>query len=237
MAKWGDSFTDMMRYYQDHIGYKSHTKNMKDGIRVGSKSFPEFIAKRVLKDNLGYIPGTELYDGITDCKSYIKACVPTEPHELLVYLHELGHCKSKQYPRESSGMRSFTCRNTLQNEFNAWKWALRYYRRLGYSLCEKSKKLIKETYGTYIKNASEIDGAIFAEYMYHLSGVDCSYKKPVIKYNYDFSNIEKHFTIDECWYTYELPKTPKPIPQKPRNWKPWHDLKNNQFKKQWRNSK
>lgn len=219
------------------VGFSQQPRNLKSGIKVGGKSFPEYIAKRVIKDGLGFQPGTYLKDGETDCKTYIKAVVPVEAYEFLVYCHELGHVKSKQYPRvaRASFLGNTVCRNTLQNEFNAWKWGLSYYRRLGFELCSEGKKLIKETFGSYLNLGDRVDSEFFKDQMQKLCGVECDLTTHgnLRKYTGTFVlDSRPLFSWDESskW-------EPKPEIPGPKGWKPWHDLKQQQFKKSWRNQR
>ncbi|MNQ34015.1 hypothetical protein D3C85_474620 [compost metagenome] len=98
----------------------------------------------------------------TDIESYIQSPKPKSGLDFLAYLHELGHCKSKQ-PNFYSAVNCnkvvdcqyLKCTRYAWNndriicEYNAWKWALKFYRRLGFNLTKKHKEMIQGYFGNY----------------------------------------------------------------------------------------
>lgn len=124
---------------------------------IAGKDFYQYVAYRLKKDGLGYTPSKSWHDGSTDTKTFIKAILPKSAYDFLVFAHELGHCKSKQLPR-SMGSSFFgfhdVCDNTLQNEYNAWVWAIRYMRKLKIVVsAEEMTKALKDSFLTYTRSA------------------------------------------------------------------------------------
>lgn len=124
---------------------------------IAGKDFYQYVAYRLKKDGIGYTPSSRWHDGSTDTKTFIKAILPKTAFDFLVYVHELGHCKSEQLPR-SMGSSFFgfhdVCDNTLQNEYNAWVWAIRYMRKLKIVVsAEEMTKALKDSFLTYARKA------------------------------------------------------------------------------------
>lgn len=123
---------------------------------IAGKDFYQYVAYRLKKDGLGYTPTKDWYNGCTDTKTFIKAILPKTSYDFLVYAHELGHCKSKQLPRSTNAVyfRGGSCDNTLQNEYNAWVWAIRYMRKLKIVVsAEEITKALKNSFLSYTKDA------------------------------------------------------------------------------------
>jgi len=102
----------------------------------------------------------------TDAETYIASPRVRSNLDFLIYLHELGHCKSKQpdfYHAVHGNSRAFCTQrqgyvtkwndSRLQCEFNAWAWALRYYRRLGGKLGKVQKEMVVKYFGNYLYDA------------------------------------------------------------------------------------
>lgn len=184
-------------------------------LNIKGKTFPEYIQHRLVKDNLGFVPADNFSDGQTDCRSYIKAVAPQNPVEFLVYAHELGHCKSKQYvDNVLSGFTMKVGKMTVRNELNAWLWALRYYRRLGFQLCKEGKAEIVKAFSSYLNLAEKSVAFEAAKVLNDAYGVG-------IKINS---------------YATAKPKEVMMV-EKPQSWKPWHDLKQKQMKRSWKHCK
>lgn len=128
-------------------------------INVGNLSFDQYIARRLRKDGMGFIPGQTFQDGCTDRKTYIKAIIPRCHRDFMVYAHELGHCKGQQKidPRMNAFWGGMTVtENVLFNEFSAWDWALCYMRRLGMKFLKyELEEVLNKTLGSYIKDVQE----------------------------------------------------------------------------------
>lgn len=199
-------------------------------IPVAGRSFVEYLSYRMIKDNLSFVAIGEQMMASTQIGSHISSVIPESIEDLLVYFHELGHNKSRQPPKESKGFYAgfSSCRGTIDCEYNAWVWAIRYFRRLGYTMTSSCQELIKEAFLSYLNVASDYGHAsVRANQMSRLIGTDIS----VINRNV----ISKEFTITRyADYAFD---NPKPEVKKPEGWKPWHDLKQKQQKKSWRNQK
>lgn len=190
-------------------------KLAKSALSIKGKTFPEYIQYRLVKDNIGFVPSDRFEDGSTDCRSYIKAVAPANPVDFLVYAHELGHCKSRQYEENTmAGYSMKASKICIRNELNAWLWALRYYRRLGFSLCAEGKKKIKKAFSSYL-NLADKNVALLAA-----------------------TEINQAYDIGIDLKAYQ-PTAPKQIVQAKTclSWKPWHELKQKQLKKSWKHQK
>ena len=200
----------------NRVPCKNHVKN---ALKIKGKSFPDYLYHRMMKDNLGFVPTDDIWAGQTDCKSYIVAMAPQKQHEFLVYAHELGHCKSKQYENTASSFWGVSTVDEykLKNEYNAWVWALKYYRRLGFQLCKESKALVKTAFMSYISSASNVE--MVAEEL--ANSLDKQFDIGINFKPLKFGDL-KIKTLD-----YE-------VKEKPKGWKPWHDLKQKQMKKSWK---
>ncbi len=200
----------------NRVPCKNHVKN---ALKIKGKSFPDYLYHRMMKDNLGFVPTDDIWAGRTDCKSYIVAMAPQKQHEFLVYAHELGHCKSRQYEDTAEsywGMSNSVDEYTLKNEYNAWVWALKYYKRLGFELCKDGRELVKTAFMSYAKSAVKVE--MVAEEL--------------------ANNLDKQFGIGINFKPLKfssLKLKPLVIQEKPKHWKPWHDLKQKQMKKSWKN--
>ncbi len=217
-------------------------KKAEGALKIAGKTFPEYIAYRLMKDGIGFKVAKSIWDAATDRKNYIECTIPKTPKEFMVYCHELGHVKSKQYD-QSYGFFGGTCKNTLKNEVNAWIWGIRYFKRLGFEITEEILSDMRYAFATYTQNANQSD---VRESLYHLrvkTGIDFETRiaeQPVLTGRPQFY-WEVNPTLDTTpWVTYTSPrKTEKPVKEKPKpaTWKPWHDLKAKQLKKAWRHQK
>lgn len=223
-------------------------RTVKTAIPVAGRSFAEYISYRLTKDNLGFVPIQDKWSASTHMGSHISSVIPESIDDLLVYFHELGHNKSKQ---PTSANRGFfggfsNCNATIDREYNAWVWALKYFRRLGYKMTDSCKELVKKAFKSYIDSAEDEGYAsVKANRLSHLVGIDIKAREKHL-YDLSFNRLETFagkfhnpmFTgknIDFTWYD-EFAKIPSVI-EKPKGWKPWHDLKQKQMKKQWKHCK
>ena len=225
-------------------------RSVKTAIPVAGRSFAEYISYRLIKDNLGFVPIQDKWSASTHMGSHISSVIPESIEDLLVYFHELGYNKSKQPISTSRGIYGgfSNCNATIDREFNAWVWALKYFRRLGYQMTDSCKELVKKAFKSYIDSAEDEGYAsVKANRLSHLVGIDIKVKE---KHRFKFKSYinpttgidwTKAFlpekTIDFTWYD-EFSKFPvkEVLTEKPKGWKPWHDLKQKQMKRQWKYS-
>lgn len=219
--------------------------------RVAGRSFGQYCAKRVDKDSLGLIPISSWKDAATDCKTYIRSVIPKNCQEFLVYCHELGHCKSKQPASEPSFgfFGGDWCNGRLICEYNAWVWGIRYFKRLGFKLSEQHEKIVKYSLESYFKSARDkFFAKTLSDKFEKWCGIATSVPEPQPKKPFptvSFGNPCKTswdtVKIDDGplpWFTWTDAKAkPKPVKEKPKNWKPWHDLKAQQMKKSWKHQR
>lgn len=225
--------------YSESVRHRPKMDGLFSGaIKVKGVEFSDYVKRVLVRDGIGFVPTKDLWSGVA-YDSHIQAIVPKSSHEFLVYCHEMGHLKSKQYHRSSqSSMFSYSCPATIKNELNAWLWGLRYYRRLGFVLCDKGKELVKEAFGSYLKSADQDVAMQARDKLFAKFGIKCQiidHPRPTITSFYCSFDSTK-FWIDK-WVP-NGPKTPKKLPvvkEKPKHWKPWHDMKDKQIKKTWRN--
>jgi len=201
---------------------------------IRGKTFSQYLEKRFVVDNLGFKPLDTLLAASTDGGSIIASVVPQNPVEFLTYSHELGHVKSKQYQRGMEygfSLYSSVCDNTLENELNAWVWGLKYFRRLGFTLCSAGKALVTETFSTYTEKCTNKD---FVEYCWSTLYNKFDIQKPQRK-NDSWKSFESN-RIHEAYFYYDevSPITERTEIEKPKGWKPWHDMKQKQIKRQWK---
>lgn len=223
----------------------------KSPISIGSHSFPQYIAKRLHKDGLGFLPINHWKESATDCKTYIKAPIPEDNISFLAYLHELGHCKSKQPRQEAHGMFGMIggwCNGRLQCEYNAWIWALRYFRRLGFAIDKECRDVITFALESYCNNAKDTGYAkSLANKFLTDTGIEVKVRDKI-----DFGSLKSGLEIIKSrpaggMFTNDWTKTvtldwysideSTPMKSLLKHHKPWHDLKNQQIKKAWRNQK
>lgn len=134
IAGWPDS--DFFKNFGQITRPKQRTYSK--AIPVAGRSFVEYLSYRMLKDNLGFVSIQRQFDASTHVGSHISSVIPESVEDLLVYFHELGHNKSKQPPRSNGGsMGGFSsCNGQIDCEYNAWVWAIKYFRRLGYQMTD-----------------------------------------------------------------------------------------------------
>jgi hypothetical protein len=110
-----------------------------------------------------------------------------------------------------SGFSMKVSKMTVKNELNAWLWALRYYRRLGFQLCKDGKVEIVKAFSSYLNLADKSVAYDAAKVLNDAYGVGIK--------------ISAYATAQQK----EVVKV-----EKPSYWKPWHDLKQKQLKKSWK---
>lgn len=225
---------------------KAERPSVNGALVIKGYSFSKYIERRLSKDGLGFVPTQDLMDGVA-YSSHIQAIIPKTPSEFLVYCHELGHLKSKQYQRERSSMLlGGVCEATLENELNAWLWGIRYYKRLGFNLCKQSHGLIKKAFESYLNQADRKQAERVAHILYRKTGVQCVLREPIKTEGLNpFSALPKPWLLDEFtsvgfpWPAKTTITKPKQKEKKvkplPKNWKPWHDLREKDVKRQWKN--
>lgn len=208
----------------------------RDAIKIAGRSFSDYIGRRLLKDGVGFMPIAEEKEACTDRKTYIKSAIPLTAATFLIYAHELGHCKSFQPELESSFGWGNTCNGTLTREFNAWVWGMRYFRRLGFKINEECIKIIQYSLESYFTNAGDREYAkLLSEKFYNKFGVRTQVAEKTKNGGYFITN--KPTTISWDFGPKIKPKCFEVTTEKPKGWKPWHDLKQKQMKKQWKHCK
>lgn len=206
---------------------------VKTEFEIKGHSFSKYVHRLFEKHGVGFIPSQDYKHGRTDRTTFIQAPVPRNEIDFLVMAHEVGHIKSKQYEREREDYSYWTetaCDAMIENELNAWLWGLRYFRRLGFKLCNQGKKSVADAFYTYTKVAKNPRHAQRAwNILYEKFGINEPRKKDqqaVIVEHYHVSSTDS--------------KSPnKPVFKKiaAPSHKPWHDLKQKQTKKQWKNQR
>lgn len=146
-------------------------KKAEGALKIAGKTFPEYIAYRLMKDGIGFKVAKSLWDAATDRKNYIECTIPKTPKEFMVYCHELGHVKSRQYD-QNYGIFLSTCKNTLKNEANAWIWGIRYFKRLGFEITEEILSDMRYAFSTYTQNADRSAAQESLQYLKAKTGVD-----------------------------------------------------------------
>lgn len=191
-------------------------------LNIAGKTFPEYIAYRLIKDGIGFKVARSIWEAATDRKNYIECTIPKTAQEFMVYCHELGHVKSRQYEQSSGFIGGGVCENTLKNEVNAWIWGVRYFKRLGFEITEEILSDMRYAFSSYTKyadkrivkeslNILELKTGISFECSNYVTG---PYLNNYMKKQKKSEGREKH-----------------------KSWKPWHDLKQKQLKKSWKNQK
>lgn len=214
-------------------------------IPVAGRSFVEYLSYRMLKDNLGFVSIQRQFDASTHVGSHISSVIPESVEDLLVYFHELGHNKSKQPPRANGGFLGgfSSCNGQIDCEYNAWVWAIKYFRRLGYQMTDSCKELIKKAFTSYLDNANdEGHASVRANQLSNLVGIDIRVRQkgsfgigsPFRTDNNRYSG-KTTFWFDE-FTTITGKEFNLPV-KKPNGWKPWHDLKETQMKRQWKHQR
>lgn len=128
------------------------------------------LKKREATDKIAHVVIKERGHSRTDAKSYIECPKIKSQLDLLAYLHELGHCKSKQpdfmdaislnpvvYDEILKCSRYSWVDARLYCEYNAWNWALKYFNRLGFKLQPVHKKMVAGYFGNYLYGAVNKD--------------------------------------------------------------------------------
>lgn len=215
-------------------------------IKIGNHSFSQYMAKRLDKDGIGFKPTESWRDSATDCDTWIMGEIPTGKVQFLVYCHELGHCKSVQPHRKENlyhmNIGGAWSNARLESEHNAWVWGLKYFRRLGFSLEKEMIDAILWSLEGYFKNARDkVFAKALADKFKDRFGIECKVPEPTrAEFMFDMDNTIVSFpsyptkystTEGNNYKTYR--KEVGGIP-KPNGWKPWHDLKETQMKRQWK---
>lgn len=224
---------DFGDYYHSKPSTKRRT--IKDAIPVGKMPFAQYISKRLVKDNLGFVPIQNRMEALTVPGQQISSVIPNCVEDLLVYFHELGHNKSKQPPSASRSLFGgfSTCNATLEREYNAWVWALKYFRRLGYELTQSCKEVVRQSFESYINNAGDESYArVKASQLSSIVGIELQIKE---KRKVTFG--QNSFITVNSWFE-DFGKV-KPVKEKPKpkGHKPWHDFKQKQMKKAWKHQR
>jgi hypothetical protein len=226
--KTGTAFADIVKIKveEEKPQVPKRKYNLTTEYTVAGRNFAEYITRRMMKDGIGFAPIDTYQESSTDLYGYIRAPVPKNDADFAAYCHELGHCKSRQF-HDSYKMFNATwggkwAKERLVSEVNAWKWGIRYMKRLGYKITEEIVKVVQWSLKSYFVNAE--DEAVahnLAREFEQYSGIKIETReKPV-----DFSMLS----------IYTEPKEIKKT--QPDGWKPWHDLKAKQIKKAWRHQK
>lgn len=249
------SFTDIVRVdidlssspaegfsYSVPLNSKPKAICARNAIRIGKYSFAEYVGRRLFKDGIGFVPlkgsnaSAHMYEN-----SHISTKIPCTAEDFLVYCHELGHQKSKQPPRANRGFASvFTCENTIICEFNAWKWGIRYFKRLGFVMDDACKKVVKESFESYTSSfANDFVKGKFEKELSQIAGIEINCKRSITDNHISFNTSTFKYDTIKVWFddfmVYETPKKLPVVKEKPKHWKPWHDMKDKQIKKTWRN--
>lgn len=208
-------------------------------IKIGNQSFSQYMAKRLDKDGIGFKPTESWRDSATDCDTWIMGEIPTGKVQFLAYCHELGHCKSVQPHRKENlyhmNIGGAWSNARLESEHNAWVWGLKYFRRLGFSLDKEMIDAILWSLEGYFKNARDkVFAKVLADKFKDRFGIECKVPEPVnTKELRGYAPINFTFTVNDFEYA-----KPVEIPvKKPNGWKPWHDLKETQIKRQWKHQR
>jgi hypothetical protein len=213
------------------------SRSSRTSFMIAGKTFSQYLERRLLVDNLGFRPANDMREASTDCGTIITAIVPQNPIEFLAYLHELGHVKSKQYERSHSGMFfGGVCDATVENEYNAWVWALKYFKRLGFTLCNSGKAVVDKAFSSYTDKSSnrelvsQLWNNLYEKFDVQGSLSKKKYFNPVFEstYNFDVGN--------NVWT--DIPS--KPFRSKSREvvkTQGWKELKEKQTKKAWKNQR
>lgn len=196
--------------------------NLNTTYKVAGRSFAEYAIRRMMKDGIGFCPISDYRESSTNLYGYIQAPVPKTDGDFLVYCHELGHCKSRQFissPSYFNATYAGKWRNErLISEVNAWKWGIRYFKRLGLKMTDDLMKIVQWSLGGYFENAQDPATANKLSQDFEA-----------------FTGIKTHKGFDVLKYSV-APAKAKSY-NKPKGHKPWHDLKARQMKKTWRNQK
>lgn len=220
------------------------------------KSFKEIsnsvVQKATKKYGIRHSPIGDRDGSCTDTKSYIASPKIKSKLDLLAYLHELGHCRSEQpnfymactsnpvrYCSELKRAVYVWNSSRILCEYNAWVWALRFYKKLGYKLAACHKAMIKHYFGGYLKYAEDSKLAREISCKFHKQfSIDCEIpeEKPTGIFTTELPSFHWNGVFD--WGKFEVirkQKKPPVVKEKPKHWKPWHDMKDKQIKKTWRN--
>lgn len=225
----------------------SSKHSIKSAIRVGRYSFAEYIGKRLIKDGLGFIPLIDSENhAYTQRGSHIVARIPENAEDFLIYCHELGHNKTFQ-PESRLGYFAGVDANCLTREFNAWKWGIKYFQRLGFTMSEECKKCVKQSFESYTNGLDKKISGTFEEELSDITGIKISAEEPKhnltivkgrdITFSNDFTLTIGSDTFTGWDFGETIYRKPAIKVEKPKNHKPWHDLKSSQIKKQWRNQR
>jgi hypothetical protein len=219
--------------------------------KIAGKDFYQYVAYRLKKDGLGFIPGREWKDGATDCKTYIKSIVPKTSYDFLVYTHELGHCKSVQLPSTSNAFFDNTVSpERITNEYNAWVWAFRYLKKLGITYSkDEILKALNDSFRSYTKNARDIAQANnLIKKLNNLLGIDLHFEvaKKTCYDAYGYTSLAGYpdmrmwemkdlLPINSPgnweWSVFTTPEKKKKQPTVNKKHMPWMDLLDKQRKK------
>lgn len=206
-------------------------------IKIGNHTFSQYTAKRLDKDGIGFKPTESWRDSATDCDTWIMGEIPTGKVQFLAYCHELGHCKSVQPHRKENlyhmNIGGAWSNAHLESEYNAWVWGLKYFRRLGFSLDKEMIGAIIWSLESYFKNARDkLFAKVLADKFKDKFSIECKLSDPINAKELRYTPIIT-FTVNDFEYaeTVQIPV------KKPNGWKPWHDLKETQMKRQWKHQR
>lgn len=210
---------------------------------IAGKDFYQYVAYRLKKDGLGFLPASVWGEGCTDARSYIKAVVPKTSYDFLVYAHELGHCKSEQKLPPSGLMFAYdqTSSESLSNEYNAWVWAFRYLKKLGITYTkEEITSALQSSFKSYTRKAKYPKQANFyIEKLNKLLDINLSFEdvsKKSIKFeNYTRTTISWGSLGDYFEPVWE--SKPVATPKLNKKHQPWMDLLDKKRKHSWKNKK
>jgi hypothetical protein len=220
--------------------------------KIAGKDFYEYVAYRLKKDKLGFIPSGRWNEGSTDRVTFIKSVVPNSAYDFLVYAHELGHCKSEQFASNSCAFFSGGVDyNRLRSEFNAWVWAIRYIRKLKIEVTKQEwVDALNKSFKSYTR---EYSGARtsndFIEKLNNMLGISLEMESERVNVttSYPFisaNSVMRFPTAREIlgdWEPFVPVKKTTTEKAKPvtinKKHKPWMDMLDNQRKKHQRYAK
>lgn len=138
---------------------KGRLPENKYNFRIGNVSWNQYVARLMALYGVYHMPAATFSSCLNERDAYIASPIPKSPKDFLAFCHELGHLLGRQHPRNVTQYQRMmlgtgTSKEVLEDEYHAWTWGLRYFRRLGFSITDDLSRFVDECFSSYTRQGS-----------------------------------------------------------------------------------
>jgi len=128
-------------------------KTIKTNFNVANRSWEEYVSRLASYYGVFFSPVVDVHQSsLNEVEGVIKAPRPRSSKDFLAFCHELGHLLGRQHPRSLTyrlRCAADTKAEVLYDEYYAWCWGLRYFRRLGFKMDSELSAFVEDCFGSY----------------------------------------------------------------------------------------